>query len=63
MKWITREKIKGDHVACPWLIRNFIDSEAEFVFLPPGTDWAGVDIGAGGDAPKGSEMTAEKLAS
>jgi hypothetical protein len=34
MKWITREKIKVDRVACPWLIRNFVDPEAEFVFLP-----------------------------
>jgi len=34
MKWITREKIKVDRVACPWLIRNFIDKEAEFVFVP-----------------------------
>ena len=48
MKWITREKIKVDRVACPWLIRNFIDSEAEFVFLPHTTDWAKIDNGAGG---------------
>jgi hypothetical protein len=40
MKWITREKIKVDRVACPWLIRNFVDREAEFVFLPNGTDWS-----------------------
>ena len=40
MKWITREKIKVDRVACPWLIRNFVDREAEFVFLPHGTDWS-----------------------
>src|SRR5881227_3685198 len=40
MKWITREKIKVDRVACPWLIRNFVDPEAEFVFLPHGTDWS-----------------------
>lgn len=40
MKWITREKIKVDRVACPWLIRNFIDRDAEFVFLPKATDWA-----------------------
>jgi hypothetical protein len=48
MKWITREKIKVDRVACPWLIRNFIDSEAEFVFLPHTTDWTKIDNGAGG---------------
>ena len=34
MKWITREKIKVDRVACPWLIKKFIDPDAEFVFLP-----------------------------
>jgi hypothetical protein len=48
MKWITREKIKVDRVACPWLIQNFIDPEAEFVFLPNTTDWAKIDNGAGG---------------
>lgn len=40
MKWITREKIKIDRVACAGLIRNFVDREAEFVFLPNGTDWS-----------------------
>jgi hypothetical protein len=34
MKWITRDKVKVDRVACPWLIRKFVDSEAEFVFVP-----------------------------
>ncbi len=34
MKWITREKVKVDRVACPWLIRNFIDKDAEFYFVP-----------------------------
>jgi hypothetical protein len=34
MKWITREKVKVDRVACPWLIRKFIDPKAEFVFVP-----------------------------
>ena len=33
MKWVTREKAKVDRIACPWLIRKFIDSDAEFVFL------------------------------
>ena len=33
MKWITREKVKVDRVACPWLIRKFIDPEAEFIFV------------------------------
>jgi hypothetical protein len=43
MKWITREKIKVDRVACPWLIRNFVDSEAEFVFLARETEWEKID--------------------
>jgi len=42
MKWITREKIKVDRIACPWLIRNFVDQEAEFIFLPQETDWSGI---------------------
>jgi hypothetical protein len=36
MRWITREKPKIDRVACPWLIRRFIDAEAEFFFAPSG---------------------------
>jgi hypothetical protein len=35
MKWVTREHPKTDRVACPWLIRKFIDPEAEIVYLPP----------------------------
>ena len=31
MKWITREKVKVDRVACPWLIKKFIDADAEFL--------------------------------
>lgn len=34
MKWITRERVKVDRVACPWLIQKFIDPQAEFVFVP-----------------------------
>lgn len=34
MKWITREKVKVDRVACPWLIKRFIDKEAVFLFVP-----------------------------
>ncbi len=34
MKWITRSHIHVDRVACPWLISRFIDSEAEFLFVP-----------------------------
>lgn len=34
MKWITRENAKVDRMACPWLIRRFIDPKAEFLFVP-----------------------------
>jgi hypothetical protein len=33
MKWITRRNIKVDRVACPWLIRRFLDPEAQFLFV------------------------------
>ena len=58
MKWITRKDIKVDRVACPWLVRKFIDPQAEFLFVPPGDvervaagegaipfDVAGVELG------------------
>jgi len=34
MKWITRERVKVDRVACPWLIKKFVDPDAEFLFVP-----------------------------
>ncbi len=34
MRWITREKPKIDRIACPWLIRKFIDQDAEFIYVP-----------------------------
>jgi hypothetical protein len=34
MKWITRSHVHVDRVACPWLITRFIDSQAEFIFVP-----------------------------
>jgi hypothetical protein len=34
MKWVTREKAKVDRIACPWLIRLFVDHEADFLFVP-----------------------------
>jgi len=34
MKWITRERPKIDRIACPWLILNFVDPEAEFIYVP-----------------------------
>jgi len=33
MKWITREHVKVDRVACPWLIKKFVDADAEFLFV------------------------------
>jgi len=35
MKWITRKNAKVDRIACPWLIKKFIDKEAEFLFVLP----------------------------
>ncbi len=52
MKWITREKIKVDRVACPWLIKKFVDPDAEFVFLPHDTKWDKIDNGVVFDVPK-----------
>src|SRR5262245_43821046 len=37
MKWVTRRHVKVDRVACPWLIRKFVDADAEFFFVPPET--------------------------
>ena len=34
MKWITRERPKIDRIACPWLVRRFIDKDAEFLYVP-----------------------------
>lgn len=36
MKWVTRERPRTDRIACPWLIRRFIDSEAEILYVPAG---------------------------
>lgn len=33
MKWITRKNIKVDRVACPWLIKRFVDPQAQFLFV------------------------------
>lgn len=51
MKWITRERVKVDRVACPWLIKKFIDPAAEFVFLPHDTDWWKITDGTVYDVP------------
>lgn len=36
MKWVTRARPKTDRIACPWLIRRYIDPDASFHFVPPG---------------------------
>ena len=36
MRWITREHPRVDRVACPWLVERFIDSQAEFLYVPSG---------------------------
>ena len=51
MKWITRENVKVDRVACPWLINRFIDADAQFEFLPKDTDWSSVTDGTLFDVP------------
>jgi hypothetical protein len=63
MKWITRERVKVDRVACPWLIKRFVDPQAEFLFAPADEvmalaaregatpyDVAGVELGHHGKA-------------
>jgi hypothetical protein len=35
MKWVTRQRVKVDRLACPWLIRRLIDAQAEFLFVLP----------------------------
>jgi len=60
MKWVTREYVHVDRVACPWLIRRFVDQNAVFEFVPRDTDPAtitdgtpfdmrGVELGHHGD--------------
>jgi hypothetical protein len=51
MKWITRENVKVDRVACPWLIKRFIDADAQFEFFPRDTDWPTVRDGIPFDVP------------
>src|SRR5260370_11917703 len=36
MKWVTRERPKVDRIACPWLIKRFVDPTAEFLYAPSG---------------------------
>ena len=55
MRWVTREKAKVDRIACPWLVRRFVDADAEFVFLPHDTDWSVISDGVVFDVP-GAEL-------
>src|SRR5207244_3899243 len=59
MKWVTREKAKVDRIACPWLIKKFVDENPEFLFVPPETIQQVVkDTGAVAYDAKGVELTA-----
>lgn len=55
MKWVTREHANVERVACPWLIRRFIDEKAEFLFVPNDTDPATITEGTPFDM-KGVEL-------
>ena len=57
-KWVTRERPKTDRIACPWLIRKFIDPEAEFLYVSADQvlDVAGQEGAHSYDAP-GAEYT------
>jgi hypothetical protein len=35
MQWVTRHRPKIDRIACPWLIKRFVDADAEFLYVPP----------------------------
>jgi len=58
MKWITRARIKVDRVACPWLIRRFIDPEAQFMFVEESQllESAARESAIAFDAPRLSEV-------
>lgn len=55
MKWVTREKVHVDRVACPWLIKRFVDKDAEFVFVPKGTEAGAIQDAIAFDM-KGAEL-------
>src|SRR2546430_15800604 len=58
MKWVTREKAKVDRIACPWLIKKFVDKNPEFLFVPPETIPQVVkDTGARAYDARGVELT------
>ena len=51
MRWVTRQFAKVDRIACPWLIKKFVDRSAEFTFLPADTDWQAITDGVVFDVP------------
>jgi len=53
MKWVTREHPHTDRIACPWLIKNFIDRDAEIVYVPRDQvlDYAAANDAISFDAP------------
>ena len=55
MKWVTRERVDVDRVACPWFIKRFIDPDAEFLFVPRDTDPSTIKDGTPFDM-KGVEL-------
>jgi hypothetical protein len=63
MKWVTREHGNIDRVACPWLIKRFIDQQAEFIFVPRGEvlDKA-KELGAKSYDAKGADFSHEQTA-
>src|SRR6266536_1867207 len=58
MRWVTRERPKTDRIACPWLIRRFIDPDAEILYVPADRvlDVASRESARSFDAP-GAEFT------
>jgi hypothetical protein len=69
MKWVTRARPKTDRIACPWLIRRFIDADAEVVYVPAGQvlSYAAAESAHSFDAPdaefthRGNKCTFEVL--
>nr|MDO8114540.1 chromate resistance protein [Candidatus Sigynarchaeota archaeon] len=62
MKWITRERAKVDRIACPWLIKKFVDHTAEFFFAPAGEVMAkSKELGATPFDVEGAELMHFKM--
>ncbi|HEX9599480.1 MAG TPA: chromate resistance protein ChrB domain-containing protein [Gaiellaceae bacterium] len=65
MKWVTRERPKTDRIACPWLIKNFIDPDAQFLYVPADQvlDVAGQEGAHSYDAPNATYTHRDRLCS